>query len=132
MTDSAAGYGKPPKHSQFKPGQSGNKKGRPRGRLSLAHMIEKHLAAKVTVNIGGRSKKVSRREALVLSLVGDALKGKDRVRKQLLDLVLMMDAQMQAEATPAVSKEADKSVLESLLYSYGIKSGDDKAPDENA
>ena len=29
--DSPVGYGKPPKHGRFKPGQSGNKRGRPRG-----------------------------------------------------------------------------------------------------
>ena len=28
--DYEVGYGKPPKHSRFKPGQSGNPKGRPR------------------------------------------------------------------------------------------------------
>ena len=29
--DHDAGYGKPPRHSRFKKGQSGNPKGRPRG-----------------------------------------------------------------------------------------------------
>jgi hypothetical protein len=30
--DDQVGYGKPPKHSQFKKGQSGNSRGRPKGR----------------------------------------------------------------------------------------------------
>ncbi len=30
MADNDAGYRKPPKHTQFKKGQSGNPKGRPR------------------------------------------------------------------------------------------------------
>lgn len=35
------GYGKPPKKHQFKPGYSGNKKGRPKGSLNVFTEIEK-------------------------------------------------------------------------------------------
>ena len=31
VPDYAVGYGKPPQHSRFKPGRSGNPKGRPKG-----------------------------------------------------------------------------------------------------
>jgi hypothetical protein len=33
--DDEVGYGKPPKHGQFKPGKSGNPRGRPRGAHGL-------------------------------------------------------------------------------------------------
>lgn len=33
--DYSVGKGKPPKHTQFKPGQSGNPKGRPKGSNNL-------------------------------------------------------------------------------------------------
>ena len=32
------GYGKPPKHTRFKPGQSGNSKGRPKGVRNFRRM----------------------------------------------------------------------------------------------
>src|SRR4051812_10472457 len=103
MPNDHAGYGKPPKHFRFKPGQSGNPKGRPKGRIPLARLLEKHLDAKMTVTIGGQQKTITRREALVIGFVGDALKGKDKVRKQVLDLLLLLEAQNPPDTSDAAS-----------------------------
>ena len=40
------GYGKPPKLTRFKPGQSGNPRGRPRGALNMATVLERTLRRK--------------------------------------------------------------------------------------
>ena len=122
MGDHIIGFGKPPQHSQFKAGKSGNPKGRPKGRISTARLLEKHMDAKVAVNIGGKPKKVSRREALVLSVIGDAFKGNEKVRRNLLDLVLTFDMQAQVEAASGVDAAEDQAVVDALLYSYGVKS----------
>lgn len=126
MSKYLVGYGKPPKESQFKPGKSGNMKGRPKGRISTARLLEKHMDTKVTVNIGGKQKKVSRREALVLSAIGDAFKGNEKVRRQFLDLVLSFDATSQAENASAADMAQDQAVVDALLYSYGVKGETDK------
>ena len=52
--NSAVGFGKPPEHARFKPGQSGNPKGRPRGRMSSSSVIARLLNEKVTVREGDR------------------------------------------------------------------------------
>ena len=48
------GHGKPPKHTQFKPGESGNPKGRPKGTKNLATDLSEELAEMIVVNEGGR------------------------------------------------------------------------------
>jgi hypothetical protein len=132
MSKYTVGYGKPPKESQFKEGQSGNKNGRPRGRISTARLLEKHMDAKVTVNIGGKPKKVSRREALVLSAIGDAFKGNEKVRRHFLDLVLAFDAQSQSGVAPGIDVTQDQAVVDALLYSYGVKAGNNAAASAKA
>jgi hypothetical protein len=115
------GFGKPPKHSRFKPGQSGNSRGRPKGRVPTTQLLEQHLNAKITVTVGGTQKTITRREALIIGLVTDALKGKDRVRKQVLDLLLILEAKMSPEAHAGVSDVHDDAVINNLLQRYGVK-----------
>ena len=76
--DSVIGYRRPPRHSQFKPGTSGNPKGRPKQSKSLKSIIQDALTSKVTVRENGRVRSVSKIEAVVLSHVERALKGDDK------------------------------------------------------
>jgi hypothetical protein len=46
------GYGKPPQHSQFKKGVSGNSKGRPKGRLNLGTVLQTELDRPITIREG--------------------------------------------------------------------------------
>ena len=115
MSSDSVGYGKPPRHSRFKPGQSGNPKGRPKGKLPLARMLEKFLDGKMTVTIGIQQKTVSRREGLVMAFVSDALKSKDKVRKQLVDLLPVLEAQNSPEAASEVSDTQDNATILGFL-----------------
>jgi Family of unknown function (DUF5681) len=69
------GYGRPPVHSRFKPGQSGNPKGRPKGSQNLRTLFNKILREKVSLREGARVRKVSKAEAVLRSLVLGAMKG---------------------------------------------------------
>lgn len=55
------GYGKPPKASQFKPGKSGNPKGRPRSSRNLKTDLEEELFEVMAVTERGRKRHLSKR-----------------------------------------------------------------------
>lgn len=69
------GYGRPPKHTQFKPGTSGNPKGRPNGAPPVEDLLLREARKLVTVKIGGKVEKISKIEALVRQLFRLALEG---------------------------------------------------------
>lgn len=81
------GYKKPPKASQFKPGRSGNPKGRPKGTRNLATDLQEELAAKILVQEGDRQVKMSKQQALVKTLFAKALKGDIRSINTFLRLI---------------------------------------------
>jgi len=51
--DYEVGRGKPPRHSRYKKGQSGNPKGRPRGSENHYSMLMKVLSERVVVTVKG-------------------------------------------------------------------------------
>ena len=70
-----AGYGRPPRAHQFKPGQSGNLQGRPKGAKSEATILRAILNRKIEVREGGRPRKMTVLEPILLRFTEDALKG---------------------------------------------------------
>lgn len=80
------GYGRPPKHSQFKKGTSGNPSGRPRAVDTIPGIVEKIANQKIPVTIGNRMRHIPMIEAAVMKLSLEALKGNPRAVKLFLEL----------------------------------------------
>lgn len=76
--DYKVGKGKPPKASQFKPGQSGNPAGarshkRRKGGYTLRELAMACANETMTITINGLKTKVTKKEALALAVFNDAL-----------------------------------------------------------
>ncbi|MBV8474117.1 MAG: hypothetical protein JO234_11930 [Hyphomicrobiales bacterium] len=81
------GYGRPPKHTQFKKGNRANPRGRGAAqRGDLAEAVRETLSTKVEISQGGRKRRVTRGEANILALFDKARKGDAAAADRLLDL----------------------------------------------
>ena len=88
------GYRKSPTRSQFKPGQSGNKKGRPKGAKSFMTDLIEELCETVVVREGAIEKRISKRRAFMKSLTANAVKGRPGAINALIKLLLAMAAEV--------------------------------------
>jgi hypothetical protein len=74
-SDYDVGYGKPPVAGQFKPGQSGNPRGRKKGTLDTKTYYEQAVSAKVTVKVDGREVRMTKIEAAIHQTINKAARG---------------------------------------------------------
>lgn len=77
--DYEVGYGRPPKHSRFPPGRSGNPRGRPRKSKAIDDLIGTELDEIIVIKDRGRDVRITKREAIVKQLVNLAAKGNVKV-----------------------------------------------------
>ena len=112
------GYGKPPRHSQFQPGQSGNPKGRPRGSKSPFTLLREELQRKVTLRENGTVTTVTKLEAIMKRVVADTLSGKASQTKLLFALLHVFEAQDATIPDDRNLSHADEELLRSLLKGF--------------
>ena len=111
--DYPVGYGKPPEHSRFPEGQSGNPQGRPRGAKNLKTLFEEALQAQVTVTENGRRLRISKLEAAFLRLANGASRGDPKSIQTVLGLLSEIERHSDAPNTEPISlTEADRQVLQ--------------------
>jgi len=95
------GYGKPPLHTRFKPGQSGNPKGRHKGLRNFRTEIQEALRSPITVTMGGKTRRISTQLAGVLKLIKRALDGDPRALALFLGLAQSYNNEDPASVTEA-------------------------------
>jgi Family of unknown function (DUF5681) len=107
--DYEVGYGRPPKHGQFKPRHSGNPKGRPRKSKMLDAILGDVLDEKVTFTENGRRRKTNKAEAMCKSLVNDAVKGDKRATQMVLRAMEAFARLKTPKTRPAKPQPAEPS-----------------------
>ena len=113
--DDEVGYSKPPRHSRFVKGRSGNPHGRPAGAKNLKTLLNKALSQLVLVTENGGHRKISKREAIITQLVNRSAKA-DLKAIQIL-LAMLRDIEGRAETGAADADgftEADEQIVQRI------------------
>ena len=114
--DYDVGKGRPPRHSRFKPGQSGNPNGRPKGARSLTSDLADELSERIKVREGGKARTLSKQRALLKALFAKALQGDARSAALLISLMakVVVDQPSAAAESPPLAAE-DQALLDAFV-----------------
>jgi hypothetical protein len=123
------GFGKPPKHSRFRKGVSGNLKGRPKGKRNIATVLTEILEEEIVIKEGGARKRVTKLEAALKQLANMAALGDLGAARQLIALV--RSAEEHAVEPPRKQlSEDDLKIMQRVLQRQGScvkgETGDDQ------
>lgn len=86
FADENVGYCRPPKRHQFKKGQSGNPKGRPKGRKSIMAQLDAALNERIFVQEAGQRKQMTKLAAGTKQFVNKIASGDPQALKILIAL----------------------------------------------
>src|SRR5262245_27634686 len=116
QADYRIGYGRPPTETRFKPGISGNPKGRRKKVPSFSEVSDQVLNEPVEIRMGDRLLRMSNRQALVRSAIRQALAGKPRLLTVLPVIMRYERESLQGQADADLTLAAeDQAILADFL-----------------
>jgi len=80
------GYRKPPPHTRFRKGQSGNPKGRPKRSENFARLARRTLNERIVIRENGERRSISKLEAVLKQLINRAATGDARAIRHVIKL----------------------------------------------
>lgn len=115
---SDAGYGRPPKQHQFKPGKSGNPKGRPKGSVGESTMLREIMEHTIETHSNGRARRIPVMKGILLRVTEDSLKGNIKSAAFLLNrYAALVTGELRAEDL----SDDDKEILEAFARRHPPK-----------
>ena len=115
--DYSVGYAEPPEATRFKKGQSGNPRGRTKGKPDLKSILEAMTQQQLTVSRNGRQQKITSLEAMLQTNFNKALKADPRAFAAFLALLAQYGVAMpkpeEGEAGPL--DWDDDAIIEAFL-----------------
>lgn len=127
MSREDIGYKKPPRATQFKPGQSGNPKGRAKGSENVRTLIQKAHDAKVFVTLNGKRRSVSKLQAAFIQQANKAAAGDLKATKLLTDLLSAGDPRNNTSdgvLSPEAQRQQNLLILAALQSRIADDGGD--------
>jgi Family of unknown function (DUF5681) len=104
--DSAVGYGRPPVHSRFKKGQSGNPRGRPTKVPDFMEDAAEILGGTVTGQAKGKSITLPAVQAMFRTLCRQALKGDSGALRGVIEQMLTLGPMARGKAKEKDARDA--------------------------
>jgi hypothetical protein len=117
--DYEVGYGKPPKHSRFPPGHSGNPKGKQKGKKGLKTDLADELDAKQTIQINGKPVTGRRQKLVVMALAARAAAGDLKAARTLLPLIVQVLGTEDRGTERRRLLPQDQAILDEMLGEIG-------------
>lgn len=112
------GYGRPPRAHQFKPGKSGNPRGRPKGAKNESTILRDIMNRKIESRSAGQTRKISILEGILLRITEDALKGNPKSASFVLNRYAAM---VSGELEGQDLSEDDREVLEAFARRMALR-----------
>jgi len=113
--DGRVGYRRPPKKTRFKPGRSGNPKGRPKHARNLKSEFLEELGEVIRVREGDRELKISKQRAFVKALVSAAIKGDMRATSALVSFCTRAFGNEPEDSQPPPPTPDDLEILNDFV-----------------
>lgn len=116
--DYPVGYKKPPVASRFQPGKSGYPQGRNKGSKNLKTLVKEAMTARILIQEGATSRRVSKIEAVVMRQLQSALKGNERAAMAAIKMAMLvglLDDSDKTAGEAAALSAADEQILEQLM-----------------
>ena len=109
------GYRKPPRSTRFKPGKSGNPKGRKKRPPNVAQQIDALLAQKIRVTESGKHKSLFRQQVMLTTFANNASKGDLKSAAFLLHLRATHREEKSSTIDPALLDAESAALLGSFV-----------------
>jgi len=113
--ESKVGYKNPPRHSQFKKGQSGNPKGRPKNGRGLKTDLKAELVSKMNIRMNGKDVSGTKQQLMLRTLTVRAASGDISATRVLINLVMQVLGPEDHESGPKRLSNLDQEILNQLL-----------------
>ena len=126
------GYKKPPDHTRFKKGQSGNPKGRPKGSKNFATVVDNTVNRPVSVSENGRRRTITKLEASLTQLFNKSASGDLGAIRTMIPVVQMVEGRSPSPQQEETLEEADRRVMEQFFARIGYKIDGDGNGGSNA
>ena len=127
--DYEVGYKKPPAHTRFKKGQSGNPKGRPTGTKNFKTDLMEELSEQVLITESGKDPQITKKRAIVKRTMQKAIAGDIRAIGMLASWVAQFLG-ISSETVEAEHLSPDDEAIISRYISKAHKSGNDDDSDK--